>query len=64
LVLNFDKNGIKNYIGANTFLEIWFAHVHHKKIFLLNDFPDQPYIHDEIHAMEPIVINNDLTLIK
>jgi hypothetical protein len=22
LVLNFDKNGIKNYIGANTFLEI------------------------------------------
>jgi hypothetical protein len=33
LVLNFDKNGIKNYIGGNTFLEIGFAHVLNQKIF-------------------------------
>jgi hypothetical protein len=64
LVLNFDKNNIKNYIGANTFLEIGFAHVHNKKIFFLNDAPDQKYINDEVGAVEPIVINNDLSLIK
>ena len=27
LVCNFDKNGIKNYIGGNTLMEIGFAHV-------------------------------------
>src|SRR5438067_2146636 len=27
LVLNLDKNGVKNYIGGNTLMEIGFAHV-------------------------------------
>ena len=40
LVLNFDKKGIKNYIGGNTLMEIGFAHVNDKKIFLLNEIPD------------------------
>lgn len=64
LVLNFDKNGIKNYIGANTFLEIGYAHVLNKRIYLLNDMPDQSYIKDELEAMEPTVINGDLSKIK
>lgn len=33
LVLNYDKNGIKNYIGGNTFLEMGFAHVLNQKYF-------------------------------
>lgn len=40
IVVNEDKNGIKNYIGGNTFLEIGFAHVLGKKIYLLNDIPE------------------------
>ncbi|MBU0627435.1 hypothetical protein KKG31_04470 [Patescibacteria group bacterium] len=44
-------------------MEIAFAYTTGKKIFLLNDFPDQPYIHDEIHAMEPVVLNGNLSLI-
>ena len=64
LVLNFDKNGIHNYIGANTFLEIGYAHVLNKKIYLLNDMPDQTYIKDELEAMEPIILNGDLTKIS
>lgn len=40
LVCNFDKNGIKNYIGGNTLMEMGFAHVNDKKIFLLNSIPD------------------------
>ncbi len=63
LVLNFDKNGIKNYIGGNTLMEIGFAYVNNKKIFLLNPIPDMNY-KDEIVACQPIVINNDLNLIK
>jgi len=63
LALNYDKNGIKNYIGGSVFLEIGFAFVLAKKIFLLNDISDMSY-RDEIIAMQPIIINNDLNKIK
>ena len=59
IVLNIDKNGIKNYIGGNVFLEMGFAHVLDKPIYLYNDLPDMIYL-DEIKAMQPIVINGDL----
>jgi hypothetical protein len=59
LVCNFDNNGIKNNIGGNTFLEIGFAYVNNKKIFLLNPVPDVQY-KEEILAMDPIVLNGDL----
>jgi hypothetical protein len=64
LVANFDKKGIKNYIGGNTFLEIGFAHVLNQKIFLLNPVPDIPFYDTEISAMNPIIIYGDLTKIK
>lgn len=64
LICNFDKNGIKNYIGGNTFLEIGFAHVNNKKVFLLNPIPTEvPYV-DEIIAMVDEVLDGDLTKIK
>jgi len=63
LVLNYDKKEIKNYIGPNTFLEIGFAHVLGKKIFLLNEIPNMPH-RDEIKIMQPVVINGDLSKIK
>ncbi len=63
LILNFDKKEIKNYIGGNTFLEIGFAHILNKNIFLLNPIPEMPYT-DEIKAMQPIVIDNNLDKIK
>lgn len=63
LVLNFDKNGIKNYIGGNVLLEIGFAHVNEKKIFLLNPIPDVSY-KDEIEAMMGVVLDGDLTRIE
>ncbi len=63
LVVNKYKNNIENYIGGNTFLEIGFAHVLNKKIFLLNPVPNMPYS-DEILAMEPIVINGNLSKIN
>ena len=59
LVLNLDKKGVKGYVGGNTFLEMGFAHVLGKKIFLLNQIPDMPYL-DEMRAMQPIVLNGRL----
>lgn len=63
LVLNFDKKGIKNYIGGNVFLEMGFAHILDKKIFLLNAIPAIFY-KDEIEVMQPIILNGDLDKIK
>lgn len=60
LVANFDKNGIKNYIGGNTLMEIGFAHVLNQKIFLLNPIPNIPFYKTEIEAMKPIILNGDL----
>jgi len=64
LVLNLDKNGVKNYIGGNTLMEIGFAHVLNQKIFLLNPVPEIQFYKTEIEAVKPIIINGDLSLIK
>lgn len=64
LVVNLDKNGIKNYIGGNTLIEIGFAHVLNQKIFLLNPIPDIPFYKTEIEAVKPVIINGDLKKIK
>jgi len=63
LVCNFDKNGIKNYIGGNTLMEIGFAHVNNKKVFLLNPIPEEVSYADEIKAMVDVVLNGDLNKI-
>jgi hypothetical protein len=60
IVCNLDKNGIKNYIGGNTLMEMGFAHVNNKKVFLLNGIPeDVPYV-DEIKAMCDEVLHGDI----
>jgi hypothetical protein len=64
IVLNYDKEDKKNYIGGNTFLEMAIALEHGKKIFLLNPASkDSPYI-EEIESMHPIVLNGDLNKIS
>jgi len=64
LILNFDKNEIKNYIGGNTLMEMGFAHVNNKKVFLLNPIPEEaPYV-DEIKAMADVVLKGDLSKIQ
>jgi len=64
LVLNYDKNDIKNYIGGNTLIEIGFAHANDKKVFLLNPVPEGVPYADEIKAMVDVVLNGDLNKIK
>jgi hypothetical protein len=62
LVINLLKNEIDNYIGGNVLLEMGFAYVNNKKIFLFNNIPEISY-KDEIVAMQPIIIDNDLSKI-
>lgn len=63
LILNYDKKGIRHYIGGNTFLEIGIAFWLGKKIFLLNPIPKMDYV-TELLAMQPIVIHGDLEKIE
>ena len=62
LVLNLNKNGVENYIGGNTFLEIGFTHVLHKKIYLYHEIPQLPYS-DEIRAMQPFILNESYNFV-
>lgn len=64
LVINEEKKGIKGYIGANTFLEMGFALVLDKKIFVLYELPEESQYIDELRGMKAVIINNDLNLVK
>ena len=67
LVLNYDKvkpdKVYKNYIGASTFLEMYEAFMNNKKIYMLNDYPDN-MLYDEIKGFDPIILNGNLDLIE
>ena len=62
-VANYTKKNTPNYIGGNTLMEMGFAYVNDKTIFLLNDIPDMQYT-DEIRAMYPIMLRGDITNIS
>jgi len=63
LVTNYDKNGIKGYIGGNTLIEMGVAFYLDKPIYLLNQIPEISY-KEEILGMRVIAINGDLKAIK
>jgi hypothetical protein len=63
LVLNFEKDGVENYIGGATFIEMYDAFRLGKKIFIYNDIP-KGILHDEIIGFMPIVINKDLSKVQ
>lgn len=60
LVCNYTKNGIENYIGANSFCEMFAAQYFDKPIYCLNPLPDQPYINEELQSFNATVLNGRL----
>lgn len=64
LVCNYTKNSIKNYIGANSFAEMFTAYYFNKPIYTLNPLPDIPYINDEIHSFGVKVLDGDLNKLE
>ncbi len=63
LIINEEKNKILSYIGANALIEMAYAQILDKKIFLLNNIPDMPYS-EEIKAMNTICLEKDFSKIK
>lgn len=63
LVLNYERHGIKNYIGGSTFLEMYEAFRNNKKIYMYNPIP-KGILYDEIDGFSPVIINGDLEVIK
>ncbi len=63
LVVNPEKRGVAGYIGANTLIEMAFAHVLGKKLYVLDALPEMQYS-AEIVATQPTVINGDVSIFK
>lgn len=63
LVLNFGKNGIENYIGGATFIEMYDAFRLGKKVFLINPIPEG-ILKDEILGFMPTILNGDLSKVQ
>ena len=59
LIVNPEKKGIPGYIGGNTLIEMAFAHVLNKALYVLYPVPEMPYT-SEILAMQSIVLGGDL----
>jgi len=64
LILNYDRKGIRNYIGGNAFLDLGYAHHLGIKKFLLNPIPDIDLYRTEIEAISPTVLHQDLSRIE
>lgn len=64
LVANYDKNGIKGYIGGNALMEMTIAFINKKPIFVLNPIDENLGIKEEIYGLNSIFINGNLSLLK
>lgn len=62
LVCNEPKGDQQNYIGPNSLLEMGFAYVLDKAIYVLHDLPVSNF-RDEIDAMHPIALHNSFDVI-
>lgn len=57
LVLNYEKHGVKNYIGGNVLMEMSLAFWLKKPIFIINEIPDESAFLEEIIGMSPIALH-------
>lgn len=63
LIVNNEKNGIKGYIGGNTLMEMTLAYFFKKKIFIWNKIASNLSFEEEVRALNPIFIDQDLSII-
>ncbi len=64
LVCNYDKKGIKGYLGTSVLMEMGLAYYLNKKIFLLYDIDRTQGYALEVDIIKPTVINEDYSKIK
>lgn len=63
LILNYEKKGIKGYIGGNTFLEMGYAFGLGRKVYLLHPIPQMDY-YTEMVAIQPVILNGNLKMLS
>lgn len=51
LIANYDKRGVKGYIGPNTLIEVAFARALDKPLYMINT-PGEQYCIDELRGFE------------
>lgn len=66
LVLNYEKNNVKGYIGISTLMEMAIAFYFKKKLFLFNDVPhwDEERWAHEVAMTQPTILHGDLSKIS
>jgi nucleoside 2-deoxyribosyltransferase len=64
LILNFDKPQMKGYVGGNTFLEMGIAYCLGKKVFIWKTPSESLPYFEEIAAMKPVNIEENLEKIR
>lgn len=60
LVWNQEKNGIANYVGGNTLMEMAFAFQQGLDILMLNPVPEDVSYATEIAGMMPVILDGDV----
>ncbi len=64
LVLNYEKNGKPGYIGGAVLMEMGIGLHLGKPIYILHPIDESVGYKEEILAMQPIILNGNLALIK
>jgi hypothetical protein len=64
LVLNYEKNGKSGYIGGAVLMEMGLGLYLGKKIYILNPIDETVNYKEEILGMQPVILKDDLRLIK
>lgn len=60
LVINDEKHGVQNYIGANVLMEMSLAFYQQKPIFVLNELPESSPFEEELKGMMPILLHGKI----
>jgi diphthamide synthase subunit DPH2 len=60
VVLNYEKKGMKGYIGGNTLMEMAIAFHYKKPIYVLNPVDKTSLLYEEILGMNPVFLQGNL----
>lgn len=64
LVLNYEKKGMKGYIGGNVLMEMAVAFFLKKPIYVINPVSKKSNLYEEIMAMQPRFLKRNLNNLK
>lgn len=64
LVVNHEKKGVPGYIGGNVLLEMFYAWIHKKPIYVLNRVGKELPLYEEVLGMTPVFLGGDLSKLQ